>query len=148
MRKFLALVFVSTALTACLGPKQGPNEMAVLESVPLTLPPNFELRPPRQGQSKAVEMANAKAEALILGHKVSNAIQHAPETKAKDNWLVKQAGGETRNRSIREIMAEEAQSANATQEKKGAFSKLINGEKEDPTLEELMEMEKENASVN
>lgn len=146
MRKFIALVLVSTALTGCLGSgKKGPNEMAVLDSVPLTLPPNFELRPPREGESRAVQMANAKAEALILGKNVEDEMK-SQTPKAADNWLVEKAGGEMRNLSIRELMAEEARK-NGEQEEKGVFSKLLDDTPEDPTLEELAEMQEKDSSV-
>ena len=138
MYKMMALVVVSAALTGCLGGKNAPDEMAVIDHAPLTLPPSFELRPPRQGYAPATAAANKKAQDLILGKK-----ERQQQATTTDNWLIEKAGGETRNASIRELMAEESRDGNVDAEKEGWLEGMFSEEKNaDPTLEELAEMAK------
>ena len=140
MKKALALVLVATAITGCMSGKKGPDETVVLENMPLTLPPNFELRPPRQAEPVALTRGRKQAQQLILG--ADKATNTAPKVETRDSWLVEKAGGEARNQSIRDIMAEEEMSKSETKdEKKGWFSSMFDDSASaDPTLEELAEL--------
>lgn len=139
LTQVLAVVLVATSLTGCFGGKRGPDEMAVLDSVPLTLPPSFELRPPREGQTAEIRAAHARAEALVLGKTATARAAAEAETVKGDGWLVNKAGGNTRNKSIREIMAEEARNE---PEQKGTWLDRTLGRTEsaEPTIEELAEI--------
>ena len=58
LRKYLILVLASSALTACGlagGPSPGPDEFAVVTRAPLSLPPDYGLRPPRPGAARPNE---------------------------------------------------------------------------------------------
>jgi len=140
MKKTMALLLVATALTGCISGKKGPDETVVLENMPLTLPPNFELRPPRKAEPVALTRGRKEAKKLILGAETETKPEAKVETS--DSWLIEKAGGDTRNKSIREIMAEEADvSVEEKAQEKGFFSSMFNEEEnQDPTLEELAEM--------
>ena len=84
----------------------GPDEMAVVDSAPLTLPPNFELRPPRPGEEQDIdaEAARLQAEALITGEDVrtleaSSAVEpmlsDMPATPTDDAWLFDKIGSDS-----------------------------------------------------
>ena len=58
LRKYFILVLASSALTACGlagGPSPGPGEFAVVTRAPLSLPPDYGLRPPRPGAARPNE---------------------------------------------------------------------------------------------
>lgn len=91
-KKALLVACVALSLTGC---KQilsnvlvGPDEMAVVDSAPLTLPPSFELRPPRPGQTNDVtaDDVQAKAEALIIGESVEE-VSAKPQAAIADTQL-------------------------------------------------------------
>lgn len=141
MKKAIAVMLVGVALTGCISGKQGPDETVVLENLPLTIPPNFELRPPRQGESITVQRNREQAQKLILGEKP----EAQKATKQTASWLVEKAGGEERNADIRELMAEESRvkPEEAKKAQKGWFSGLFSEEESDPTLEELAEISRQ-----
>ena len=61
LRKYLILVLASSALTACGlagGPSPGPDEFAVVTRAPLSLPPDYGLRPPRRGAALHLGVAD------------------------------------------------------------------------------------------
>lgn len=142
MRKTMAIILVATALTGCISGKKGPDETMVIENLPLTLPPSFELRPPRQGDSVAVERSREEAQRLILGEETE--LPKSTSTKAEDSWLIDKIGGDSRNQSIREIMATESRKVPQEEKKDGWFSGLFDDEENlDPTLEELAEISRQ-----
>lgn len=141
MKKTLALLLVATAVTGCISGKKGPDETLVLENMPLTLPPNFELRPPRQAQPVAIQQGRKEAKKLILGAETPKKADTKVETS--DSWLIEKAGGDIRNQSIREIMAEEARKDPAEETEKGWFSGMFSDDDAEPTLEELAELSRQ-----
>lgn len=90
MKKILALVLLTPlALGACGNVKKNlglernqPDEFAVVERAPLTMPPNFDLLPPQPGATGPQQAdATAKAQDLVLG---SNPVKPAAKTEASD----------------------------------------------------------------
>ncbi|MFT7144906.1 MAG: hypothetical protein ACI9TY_001670 [Alphaproteobacteria bacterium] len=140
MYKLMTLVVASVVLTGCLSSKKGPDEMAVLDSAPLTLPPSFELRPPRQGQAPAVIHSNKKAKDLILGDKkVEKTVSHS-----NDAWLLNEAGADASHINIREVMAAESRTEAKEVKQKGWFESMFSEEENtDPSLEDLIEIAKD-----
>ena len=61
-QRLLLLGTVAVTLSACggnaplIGQRTPPDETKVVDGPPLTLPPNFDLRPPRDGSSSAEEL--------------------------------------------------------------------------------------------
>ncbi len=104
----LASVFM---LTACGGVAESlglgrnpPDEFAVVDRPPLSLPPEFELRPPRPGMARpqAVSMQN-KAEATLFGQ----CAPAAPESDVEKELLT-QAGADKANPEIRALIDNES----------------------------------------
>jgi hypothetical protein len=96
MRKAIGIVGVMAAaasLSACantkasgFGSRSGPNEFAVTRAPPLTMPPDFALRPPKPGAPRPQEASpSAQALAAMFG----GTAQASPGQQA----LVDQAGG-------------------------------------------------------
>ncbi|HEX2859897.1 MAG TPA: DUF3035 domain-containing protein [Alphaproteobacteria bacterium] len=102
MQKTTNLLFViaGTALlagcgsTKLIGDKSLPDETQVIDGPGLVLPPDFDLRPPREAQdyeSMLRTQKNAEAQSLITG--VSGTTAGATTAHPDDAWLLKQAGG-------------------------------------------------------
>ncbi len=67
----------------------GPDEMAVIKRPPLTLPPDFNLRPPRPGEDVALANdASQNARRTLLGSAASNADGTGEPTSEGQNLLV------------------------------------------------------------
>lgn len=89
----LGLCGAAASLAACantkasgFGSRSGPNEFAVTRAPPLTMPPDFALRPPRPGAPRPQEASpSAQALAVMFG----GTAQATPGQQA----LIDQAGG-------------------------------------------------------
>ena len=63
----LGVLALAAALSACAGLKNAPDEFAVLRSAPLTLPPDYQLRPPQPGAARPnVARVQEQAEGVLL----------------------------------------------------------------------------------
>lgn len=105
MKKILLLLCASFALGACSsGVKESlglvrtaPDEFIVLDAQPLTLPPNFDLVPPRDGEPVRAS-ADARAKEAVLGAKA----QPVPANiSAGQSALLQRAGAVSADTSIR-----------------------------------------------
>lgn len=89
-RWMLCLLAVPFALTACSGVKKtlgversAPDEFAVVERAPLTMPPNFGLEPPRPGAPRPQELVgDQRAEAVVFGKPVATSANASASEKA------------------------------------------------------------------
>lgn len=107
-----------------IGSKALPDEMAVVAGPPLTLPPNFELRPPvEQKQSVAEALraqdASVKAETILVGE------APAKPQGTVDPWLAEQAGVKKADPNIRQKL--DAENAPPKEEKDKGFLGLFGG---------------------
>src|ERR1700743_2494063 len=100
-RIILALAGVSL-LTACgstklLSDKTPPDETQVIDGPGLVLPPDFDLRPPREAkdyESVLRQQKNAEAHGLITGiHGRMAGVSGTGAVPADDQWLLKEANG-------------------------------------------------------
>ncbi len=93
----LALAAASVALTAaCSSGPTTPDEFRVVRKAPLTVPPEFGLRPPAPGQSRPQELAtDVQARMAVFGTDLGT------EASAGERQLVRQFGGEATDRTIR-----------------------------------------------
>ncbi len=100
MRRMMALLAgagLALALSGCgetkvLGGRKAPDETQVVDGPNLVLPPNFDLRPPRQAdnyESILQQQKNAEARKLIAGQ---TAAVSATAPAGADQWLLNQAG--------------------------------------------------------
>jgi len=125
----LSLTMVSVSLTGCLGSSgSGPDEMSVIDGAPLSLPPNFELRPPQKGKTVDRAKQTEESRRLLLGTS-----EKKEEAKTTEGWLVQQAGGDKRDESIREKLESEDGQALVKEADKGFFSKLFSNDQKNGT---------------
>lgn len=115
LRAAAHIVFVAalvTSLAACenmkkqLGlTKQSPDEFSVVTRAPLTLPPNFSLRPPAPGERRPQEAtAQERAKSAIYG---GGAEAPAGGGSAGEQALLSHAGAGQSTPDIRRIINEE-----------------------------------------
>lgn len=100
MKNILIFTLAAVGLSACGGfvaSKKAPDEMAVIAGPSLSLPPNFELRPPTDAAEYHRQQKADRARQILTG------TPHETKTPVAgpDAWLVKEAGGDTRDPSIR-----------------------------------------------
>lgn len=101
--------------------KQSPDEFAVVRNAPLTLPPDYSLRPPRPGAARPQEEPlRAQAESSIFGQD-GNA-QARPESEGEYAFLREADALET-NPEIRRVINEEF--TIFAQEGEGFFESLL-----------------------
>lgn len=116
----LAALFVTACSsdTPLLSPRTLPDETRVVDGPSLAVPPDFTLRPPRQGETYEDQLRaqkTAEAQTLILGAPVSKTTATTSE-----DWLVGQAG--TADPSIRESLTA---SATVPEQQPGFFGRLL-----------------------
>ena len=107
-----ALVALGLALAGCEGvkdqlglTKQSPDEFSIVTRAPLTLPPNFSLRPPAPGERRPQEAtAQERAKAAIYG---AAAEAPAGDASAGEQALLSRAGAGESAPDIRRIINEE-----------------------------------------
>jgi hypothetical protein len=91
--------------------KRPPDEFTVYSRAPLSLPPNFDLRPPAPGEARPQENApTLEAEQALRGRRPGAVEeQPAPEgSSAGVRALLRQTGGLTALPNIRSVVNEEA----------------------------------------
>ncbi len=112
-RKFIVLAsaLAMLSLSACSDLKQemgigrnSPDEFTVVKRAPLTLPPDYDLRPPMQGAPPAAAQATTQAKTELMGADTA-AAQPAKGT-AEDAFL-KRAGADKANPGIRTIISQD-----------------------------------------
>ncbi len=102
-----------TALAGCSGAaeslgfgRKAPDEFAVVERPPLSIPPDFELRPPRPGAPRPQEVSMAtRANTLLFGAEAAGDASALSETERK---LLDSAGSAGAQADIRDIVDREA----------------------------------------
>lgn len=77
-----------------------PDEMAVVSGPPLTLPPNFELRPPAEQKASKAEAlrardSGAEAQQILMG-------ESGGKTAKGSSWLLEQSGADQADPNIRQ----------------------------------------------
>ncbi len=86
------------------GTKAAPDEFRVVTQAPLTLPPDYNLRPPRPGEPRPQELApDAEARAALFGDEIGQAASPGERT------LVASAGAGAIDPNIRDTIDFEAQ---------------------------------------
>ncbi len=94
-----------TSLSNALGAgKAAPDEFRVVTQAPLTLPPDYNLRPPRPGEPRPQELApDAEARAALFGDEIGQTASPGERT------LVASAGAGAIDPNIRDTIDFEAQ---------------------------------------
>jgi hypothetical protein len=123
MRKLtcFALLGAAVLLSGCSGATEAmgfgrktPDEFAVVDRPPLSLPPTFDLRPPRPGapRPQEVSMTNKAANTLFAGSSQSDFLSGGGQTdEAKsegETALLASAGAAKADPNIRDVLDREA----------------------------------------
>lgn len=83
--------------------KHSPDEFAVVRNVPLVVPPDFELRPPRPGEKRPQEMdSETQAIAALFPGRTS-----LPPPSSGELNLLSQAGAAGDMRAVRSTLADD-----------------------------------------
>lgn len=143
---FLAMSAAAIALAGCgetkLLTRTLPDETRVVDGPSLALPPDYQLRPPREAadyETMLNRQKTAEAQALIVGAAAgTSATAVAPETNsgavpASDDWLVRQTqqqGGITTDPNVRQTLEEETKQPEE-EAKKGFWQGWFGGKSKD-----------------
>jgi hypothetical protein len=114
MNKSMAVLAVLAAATAATGcsslnravgaSRTAPDEFRVVTQAPLTLPPDYSLRPPRPGETRPEELQPSQdARAALFGQEI------APGASQGERSLVANAGAEAVDPNIRNTIDYESQ---------------------------------------
>jgi len=122
----MALAAAAAATSACgtvsraIGAgKVSPDEFRVVSQAPLTLPPDYSLRPPRPGDPRPQELApDAEARAALFGDSV------AQNASQGERALIANAGAETVDPDIRDQIDYENQGV--VRRDQGFVDRIIN----------------------
>ena len=111
------LVFaVALLATACADVHEGPDEFAVVPRAPLSLPPDYGLRPPRPGAARPQEAtAEQLGRKVVVGDRAAPGAGKqtatagatgggAPAPSAAEQSLLRRSGTEKAQAGIRELL--------------------------------------------
>ena len=134
----LALAVVLSACEGGIGDalglgKKSPDEFAVVRSAPLTLPPEFTLRPPRPGEARpSEESARDQAKSALLNEAGANPADDAAAEPSSQGEaaFIEQAGAADVDPNIRHMVDREF--SGYASEDEGFIDSLIFWQEEEP----------------
>lgn len=105
-RTGIALAFVAALTSGCAGfgraisgSKAPPDEFAITTKAPLTVPPDYALRPPKPGETRPEELTpSQRARQVLLGDESA-----APPTPG-EQYLLQKANAMTADSNIRNLL--------------------------------------------
>ncbi len=116
--------------------KQSPDEFAVVRNAPLTVPPDYTLRPPRPGAQRPQEAPlRQQAEDSVFNRENSGASATARPESAGEYALLSQADALETNPNIKRVINEEF--TIYAQETEGFFESLLFWRAEEPLGESV-----------
>ncbi|MEM0929014.1 MAG: DUF3035 domain-containing protein [Pseudomonadota bacterium] len=130
MRSLLLATALIPLIAACAsGGKRTPDEFAVITKPPLTVPPDYALRPPRPGELRPETLSSSeRTEQLLLGDRSS-----APPSDG-ELQLIQNVGALSVDPSIRDLLNAEngsIASKNASLANRIMFWRVTGGEVDD-----------------
>ncbi|MBN8544101.1 MAG: DUF3035 domain-containing protein [Alphaproteobacteria bacterium] len=157
------LIITALLLTACEGnevreavglTREAPDEFVVVSRPPLSVPPDFDLKPPRPGEIRAAESTENQAKKLILKddgttQATVETMEPAPKsvetaldpvissdakTSAESSFLGK-LGAENADPEIRQKLGADITAPKDTSNEKSLLDKLTKGEGEEPIVD-------------
>lgn len=142
---FALLCTVALSTAACSSAKkqlgltrQSPDEFSVVERAPLSLPPDYTLRPPRAGGpiESNTQAPQAEARRVVLGTATDS---QAPQTSTATDILLQKAGARQVQPNIRSTLDKET-TVISTQNKTVA-EKLLFWDKDQPAVTPAEELD-------
>jgi hypothetical protein len=86
----------AAAATACASGPRTPDEFRVVRKAPLTVPPDYSLRPPAPGEARPQELSpDVQARVAVFG------ADYGKEASDAEKTFVKQIGGDAVDRTVR-----------------------------------------------
>ncbi|MHA1598953.1 MAG: DUF3035 domain-containing protein [Alphaproteobacteria bacterium] len=134
----LALMIAAVAVSACTGEraafseeKASPDEFAVYSRAPLSLPPDFGLRPPKPGATRPQVIApRNEARDALLGTRTATMQNRTAATETKGDLspgmlaMIRLSGGDKAEPNIRELVNRETSSLSGIGED-GVVDKIL-----------------------
>ena len=168
MKRFLApcLLTLPLLLTACEGgvreaiglTRDAPDEFAVVSRPPLSIPPEFSLRPPRAGEAPRGLSADDAARSTLIGKPVEDTsktelvapavetavvpVQRSDVLSGGASNLLKHAGADAVSENIREQLSADAVAPVDTSNAKTFMDKLVGQDKVEPVVDAAKEADR------
>lgn len=166
MKKHLTLCLLLTLLSACEGDmrntlgltRDAPDEFVVVSRPPLTVPPEFTLRPPRPGEAPRGIPTDEQARSLITGKtpgladpakleqsSVTTAVTPVVQSDALSGGassLLKRAGVASADDGIREKLGQDALTPRDDIKAKTLMDQLTGADKAEPVVDAKKESER------
>lgn len=151
------LIFLGVFLFGCAGDvrdtlgmrRDAPDEFKVVSNAPLSVPPDFSLRPPLPGAKRPQQVdIDSQARSVLID---KNLEKEKPEVfsgaSSGESTFLKRANVETADPDIKSILLEQERQQVFKEENDGVFDKVISytkGEKEDeePVVDAVKERER------
>jgi len=124
MKKIILTVCLGLAVTACSQKQKenlglsnvAPDEFAVVTRAPLSVPPDYGLRPPRPGTQRPMEISTRDdARQTIFGKGDVDGAGIAKTTSGSDSGFLAKTGANNANPNIRDVIdSEQAQGVEGT----------------------------------
>ena len=121
--------------------KKSPDEFKVIANAPLSVPPDFSLRPPQPGLSRPQEAdINEQAKALLLKE---NSSSSADITSKGETMLLQKTEADSADPHIKKILAREEQTEYQQQTEEGFLDKMIGYTHQETNHEPVVDAQKE-----
>jgi hypothetical protein len=134
----LGAIAVLAALGAAACSSTAPDEFRVVRKAPLTVPPDFNLRPPAPGEARPQELLpDAQARVAVFGTDIGG------DASQGEKLFVAKAGGDATDRAVRNQV--DYDSAQILRKNKGFADSILNfGKKSgvDPVVDPAAETER------
>ena len=130
------LLLAGCGLSKDLGLEREPiDEFSVIRRAPLSLPPNYDMRPPEPGAPRPQETAvRDLAEEAVLGQGNQGALPTDRTLTEGESILLRQAGADKADQDIRERLRQDEINRRTKKEEEGFFD--FNIDKYNPFLDD------------
>lgn len=93
----IACCGVAAMAAGCASGPRTPDEFRVVRKAPLTIPPEYNLRPPAPGESRPQELeSDIQARTVLFGQDIGK------DATEGEKFLIKMAGGDAVDRAVRQ----------------------------------------------
>lgn len=125
--------------------REAPDEFTVVSRPPLSVPPEFSLRPPAPGEAPRGMVAEDRARSLLTGRSEDTAVTPVERSEGWSSGassLLKRAGADQADDGIREKLGQDALRPADTSKATSLLEQLTGAEKNEPTVDAQKEMER------
>ena len=153
INKTCTLMVLLLAITACAGGFRNaaglsripPDEFKVVSNAPLTVPPEFILRPPVPGAKRPQEV-DVQQQAKSILFESSSKNENSDESKSESIFL-KKADAQTADPDIRNLLTQEEVDSAKVEKKKGFFDKMMSFASKNPDKDTVVNAAKEKERI-